>query len=52
MLMRLKIWAYMAALVGGGALLQFGGCGLGGGFGNLNRWDAIMLAILQEELFS
>lgn len=46
MINRLMKWTYLGALLGGGALLQFGGCG--GLFSGPNRW---IWAILQEDLF-
>lgn len=42
---RLMKWAYLGALLGGGALLQFGSCGLFQG-----QWQWIW-AILQEDAF-
>jgi hypothetical protein len=40
---RYKMWAFISALLSGGALMQFG-CGI-------NKQMALILAILQEDLF-
>jgi len=50
MFKRLKVWMYLAVLLGG--CLLSGGCGIGNGWLGLDNIPRIILSILHEDIFS